>query len=186
MKERATRVCDGTSQEHKDAEGIIAFVMDGGGNVETTHERIAVALDLWRNHGGGIRSVDESRYHRARNHARDRIDSTGRPCCGYTLHYRRSGPTSTLALIDPSGSLGSHAGPAIATFRGWVSRERQHQTENQRQTETVESLADHALSVGDKVGYRLMQRVSIAIENDGSIPGSMMAEVEAWLGTLVP
>lgn len=184
MKDRSERACDATTKEHADAVRIVEYLIDRNGAVEATHEAIARTLGMYRDHGGGVMSVDQKRYGRARNHVRDRIDENGQPCCGYTLEYRRSGKTSILALIDPSGDLGHHATAAIATIRGWVSRERQHHTENQRMLETVELLSDHVLAHKDRDGYRLLQRASIEIERDGTVGPSTMAELNYWLDSL--
>jgi len=182
MKPRDARPrCVATSREHTDAVALVEYLIGRNGVVEATHETIARQLGMLRDHGAGLLRVDTGRLHRARNHIRDRVDERGRPCCGYTVHYRRCGPTSTLALIDPTGDVGEHAHAAIGTVRGWVSRERQHHTENQRMMETVELLSDHILARGDRAGYRLMQRVSIEIERDGSVSTSTMAALDGWL-----
>lgn len=184
MKPREERTCDGRSREHRDALLLVELLLDHNGDIEETHEEVADSLGFRRAVTGGMRQIDMSRYHRARNHVRDRIADDGRPCCAFTIHYRRSGRNSVLALIDPSGDLGSHAIAAIATIRGFVSRERQHHTENQRQIESVELLADHVLSNSDRQGYRLLQRVAVAIEEHGTIPPTLMAELEVWLAGL--
>ena len=182
MKERSERVCDATSKEHADATRIIEYLIDRDGAVEETQDAIARALAMFRDHGGGVLSVDSARFHRARNHLRDRVAEDGRPCCGYTVNYRRSGNGgSSLTLTDPTGDLGDHASAAIETIRGWASRERQHHTENQRMVEQLELLADHVLANTDRQGYRLLQRTSIEIERDGTVSPTTMAELHVWL-----
>lgn len=179
-KSREDRVCSAASQEHSDAQAIVEYLLDRNGHAEDTQGSIARQLGMLRDAGRGIYQVDTGRFHRARNHIRDRVDENGRPCCGYTLHYRRSGPMSDLALVDPGGDLGEHAKAAIATVLGMVSRERQHHTENQRMIETVELLGDHALANEDRQGYRLCQRTSIEIERDGTISPPTMSALELW------
>lgn len=182
MKTRDERaVCNPTSQVHTDAVRIVEHLLDHNGQVVDTQEGIARKLAMFRDHGGGVLRIDTARFHRARNHMRDRVDANGRPCCGFTIHYRKSGPNSHLALIDPSGDLGDHALAAKGLILGWASREKQHKTENLRMTETAELLGDHALALGDKQGYRLMQRVSIELERDGTITAATMADLEVWL-----
>lgn len=185
MKPREERICRPDTQEHEDAQAIVDFIFRQGGEITTSNEGLAVELGLWKNLGAGHRRTNMARIRAAKNHIRDRVDrKTGKPCCGYTIHYRHSGRESILTLIDPSGNIGSHATAAVASFRGWLTREHQHNTENQRQIETVEMLADHALANNDRVGFRLLQRVSIALDQDGVIPLPLMAEVEVWLGSL--
>jgi hypothetical protein len=181
MKPREDRICDAATREHADAQALVTYLIGLDGTVEATQESIAGQLGFWRELGRGIRTIEMSRFHRARNHVRDRIDSEGHPCCAYTLHYRRSGSTSTLSLVDPTGELFDHARAAIGTIRGWVSRERQHHTENTRMVETCELLADHCLARDDRKGYRLLQRVEIEIERDGTVTPNTMAELDTWL-----
>lgn len=146
MKAREDRVCDATSREHRDAQMLVEHLLDANGHVSDSQDTIARKLGMLRDCGGGVLRIDSGRFHRSRNHVRDRVDPEGRPCCGYTIHYRRSGPDSALALVDPTGDLGDHARAAVSTILGMVSRERQHHTENLRMIETVELLGDHALS----------------------------------------
>lgn len=181
MKPRDERVCAGTTKEHADAVRLVEYLIAHDGTVEITQDELARKLNFRRNLGGGVERVDTKRYHRARNHVRDRVDENGRPCCGYTLHYRKSGPESWLSLIDPTGDLGSHAKQAWGTVRGWVSRERQHHTENQRHVETLELLANHVLANNDRHGYRLLQRAEIEIEQNGTISPNTIAELDVWL-----
>lgn len=186
MKPREDRVCDGRSREHRDAVLLVDFLLEHDGRIEETHEEVADRVGFRRTMSGGLRSIDLPRYNRARNHIRDRIDDQARPCCVFTIHYRRSGRISVLALIDPSGDLGSHAHASIASIRGWVSRQRQHATENQRMVESVELLADHVLANQDRRGYRLLQRTAVAVEEQGFVPIPLMAELNAWLVGLAP
>lgn len=173
--------CTGTSQEHADAIAIVEFLMGNNGTVEANQDEIARKLDMLKYEKRGLYTTDVGRYNRARNHLHERVDVDGRPCCGYRIHYRRSGPISTLSLVDPSGDLGAHAKAAIGTVRGWSSREKQHHTESQRMIKTVEALADHSLANGDKHGYRLLQHVCIQLETNGTVPPGLMAELDVWL-----
>jgi hypothetical protein len=181
MKPRDERQrCPGTSREHRDAVKIVELLLDSNGAVEATQEQIADRLNFYQDIGRGMRRVNIRRYHRARNHVRDRVDENGRPCCGFTVHYRKSGRTSWLALIDPSGDLGEHATAALGTVRGWVSRERQHHTENTRMIETLSLLADHALARSDMDGCRLCTRASLEIEQHGTVSPPTMAQLHVW------
>ncbi len=184
--------CKNTStQEHKDAEQLVQYLMVQDGETLETNAEVAGGLDFWIDMGGGHKRIDENRYYRARNHVRDRVgvDDEGNhvgPCCGYQLHYRKDGPVgqSTLTLIDPSGNLGHHAAQVVGTVKGWLTRERQHMTETRRHQWSVETLGDHALANGDRDGYRLCQRASIEIEEFGSIRETTMAELSVWMETV--
>lgn len=145
---------------HDDALALVEYLMARGGKVAKTNEAIAIELGMLKKLGGG-------NLH------------------GYRLHYRASGRGgSELTLIDPTGDLGPHANAAIESVRGWMSREAQHHTENQRQIETWERLGDHALAQGDKTGYRICARASVELERDGTVSQATMAEAAVWLNAM--
>jgi hypothetical protein len=169
---------------HDDGLALVEYLMARGGKVEKTNEAITVDLGMLKNLGGGVRQVDGARFTQARHHVQDGTDADGKPCCGYRLHYRSSAKATEFTLIDPTGDLGPHANAAIESVRGWVVREKQHHTENQRQIETWERLGDHALARGDKMGYRVCQRAALDLENDGSVSAHTMAEATVWLDTV--
>jgi hypothetical protein len=170
-------------QVHADAEALVEYLLARDGRVEQTNEAIALSLNMMLNRGGGHWVVDAGRFVRARNHVKDSV-LDDKPCCGYRLHYRTSARGGELTLIDPTGDLGPHARTAVETIRGWLTRESQHHTENQRQVETVERLGDHALARGDRVGYRLCTRMAVELDRDGSVSAPTMAEVQVWLASL--
>lgn len=166
---------------HEDALALVWYLMEKGGKVSKTNEAIAMDLGMLKNLGGGNLRVDDSRFQQARHHVQDRTEDE-KPCCGYRLHYRASGRRgSELTLIDPTGDLGAHADAAIESVRGWMSRESQHHTENQRQIETWQTLGDHALSRGDKVGYRLCTTAAVDLDQHGTVTSKTMAEVTVWI-----
>lgn len=169
---------------HDDALALVEYLMARGGKVAKTNQAIAIDLGMLKNLGGGNLQVDDSRFQQARHHIQDgTVD--GKPCCEYRLHYRASGRAgSELTLIDPTGDLGPHANAAIESVRGWMSRESQHHTENQRQIETWERLGDHALARGDKTGYRICARASVELERDGTVSSDTMAEAAVWLNAM--
>jgi hypothetical protein len=169
---------------HDDALQLVEYLMLKGGSVEKTNEGIALDLKMLRSHGGGHFQVDMARFAQARLHVQDSTTPDGKPCCGYRLHYRALARGALFSLIDPTGDLGSHANAAIESVRGWVAREKQHKTENQRQIETFERLGEHCLARGDKGGYRICQRCSLELENEGTISASTMAEAAVWLDAL--
>jgi hypothetical protein len=181
---RSSRLCKPATQEHTDGVALIELLLDAGGKVEATQDELAAKLGMLRLLGGGFRATDLSRFHRARNHVRDCVDSAGQPCCGFGLHYRKAGRVSVLALIDPSGDLGEHADAAIASILGWITRERQHHSENTRMTESFQLLASHALARGDLNGQRLCITASIEIEQHGTVQPATMALLRAWAGSL--
>ncbi len=183
--------CRPATKEHRDGVRLVEYLMARGGETIETNAELAGGLDFWIDMGGGHKRIDENRYYRARNHVRDRVEVDGEgnhvgPCCGYQLHYRKDGAKgkSILTLIDPSGDLGSHAAQVIGTIEGWLTRDRQHITEIRRHQASVETLGDHALANGDRDGYRLCQRVSIEIEEFGSIRETTMAELSVWMETV--
>lgn len=172
--------CNATTKAHADAMKIVEFIVDQNGTVEATQDEIARKLDMVKHQGRGFLSIDNSRYRRALNHIADCVDEDGKPCCGYRLHYRKAGQVSTLSLADPTGDLGSHAQVSIGNLLGWMSRERQHHTENQRQVHNFETLADHALAKGDKQGYKLLQRAIVDLDRDGTVLPETMAQLQVW------
>ena len=175
--------CDGVSNEHADALMLVEYLMEHDSSVEATQDEIARKLDMLKHERRGVYAIDTGRYHRARQHLMDRCDGDGKPCCGFRVHYRKSGQYSVLALIDPSGDLGSHAKAAMASIEGYISRKRQHDTEDRRMTETFRAVADHCLSKGDLDGARLMLTASIDIERAGAITPQSMTEIEVWIAT---
>lgn len=176
----ASKVCGGTTQAHADAVKLVEFLMEQGGAVDLTQDEIARKLDMLKHQSRGIMTIDKSRYNRARNHLADCVGRDARPCCGYRLNYRRSGIQSVLTLVDPSGDLGSHAKASMASLLGWISRERQHHTENRRQVLEFEALADHALANKDKHGYKVLQRAIIDLDRDGTVLPETMAQLQVW------
>ena len=175
--------CDGVSKEHADALLIVEYLMEHDSAVEATQDEIARKLDMLKYERRGMFAIDTGRYHRARQHLMDREDAEGKPCCGFRVHYRKSGQYSVLALIDPSGDLGSHAKAAMASIHGYISRKRQHDTEDRRMTETFRAVADHCLSKNDLDAAKLMLTASIDVERLGAIAPQTMSEIEIWLAT---
>jgi flavin-binding protein dodecin len=169
---------------HDDALALVEYLLAQGGRVAKTNDSLAFDLSFVINHGGGVRQVDKSRFAQARNHVKDSVRGGG-PCCGYRLHYRSTVRNTEYALIDPNGSLGSHLDAAIETVRGWAVREAQHHTENQRQVETFEVLGDHALSRGDKEGYRICVKAAVELDRDGTVTSNTMADLQVWLSNLM-
>ena len=183
MSEAIGKTCRGNSQEHQDAIAVISLLMDEGGSSPLPNAEIAYQLGFTTRRGKTI-EVDQGRFYRARNHVKDRVWKDGKPCCGYQLHYREIKGEAHLALIDPTGDLGEHAVAAVANLRGWMARERQHQTESLRQIASFEALADHALARGDKDGYRLCQRAIIDLDDLGTVRPKTMAELNVWVDAL--
>lgn len=165
---------------HDDGLALVEYLMARGGASNKSNEAITIGLGMFVNRGGGMHQVDKARFTQARRHVQDGMDATGAPCCGYRLHYRSSAQGTEFTLIDPTGDLGPHAGAAMESFRGWMTREAQHHTENLRQIETCERLGDHALARGDKVLYRICARGAVEIEQTGTISAATMAEFAVW------
>lgn len=175
------RECRGTGKVHRDAEKIIEFLLGENGSVECGNGEIARKLGFLKNKSGGIFILDQSRFQRARSHINDARTPEGKPCCAYNVNYRRSGAGgSTLALIDPEGSIEDHWRSAVANLLGIMSRERQHQTETRRCIQQVEDLADFALNRGDKTGYRVCQRVVTDLDHYSVIHGDTLGEFISW------
>ena len=142
---------------HNDAVALVEYLLAHGGKVNSTNESIAVALGMRKTLGAGAVA---GRYVPLRSGSQpcEGQHEQREACTGYRLHYRTSGRDGEMYLIDPTGDLADHAGPTIETIRGWMVREAQHHTENQRQVETIMRLGDHALSRGDRIGYRRASR----------------------------
>lgn len=167
---------------HDDAVVLTEYLANHGGKVAMSNADLAVTLGFTRKVGAGLVQVDMSRFVQARNHVKDRV-TTG-PCTGYTLHYRSSARGTEFALVDPTGSLGSHLTVVVESVRGWLVREEQHRTENRRQTIEFERLGDHALANGDRDGQRLCVKAAVEVENDGFISATTMADLNVWLTAL--
>lgn len=176
-------VCKGDTQEHQDAQALIGFLMEQGGSSPLNNRDVALELGFISRRGTDIK-VDIDRFYRARNHVKDRVWEDGRPCCAYRLHYREIKKQAHLALIDPTGDLSEHALAALATLRGWVVRERQHQSESSRQVVSFEALADHALARNDKSGYRLCQKAIIELDDVGTVKPTTLAELNVWVESI--
>lgn len=174
--------CDGTTKVHADAMKIAEFLFEQGGTVEIPNMELARKLDMLKRNGAMF-DYDKPRFSRAKNHLMDSVATDGKPCCGYRVHYRRSGLVSTWSLHDPTGGLGAHREGAMGNLLGWMSRERQHQTENRRQITAFETLADDVLANGDREGYKLLQRAVIDLDRDGTVLPETMALLQAWAGT---
>lgn len=173
--------CDATTKAHADALKIVEFLADHDGTIEIPQDELARKLDMLKHQkGAGMYLIDKSRFSRARTHLMDCVDAEGKPCCGYRIHYRRSGSGSTFSLSDPKGDMGAHREAAIGSVLGWMSRERQHHTENQRQIATFETLADDVLQNGDKEGYKILQRAVIDLDRDGTVIPETMAQLQSW------
>lgn len=176
--------CDGTSKVHADAMKIAEFLIENNGTVEIPQDQLAHKLDMLKHEKRGFYLVDKGRFSRARNHLMDSVAADGKPCCGYRVHYRRAGLISTWSLHDPSGGLGAHREGALGNLLGWMSRERQHQTENRRQIGAFDALADDVLRNGDREGYKLLQRAVIELDRDGTVLPETMALLQSWAGSL--
>lgn len=169
---------------HDDALQLVEYIMARGGKVQKSNEAIADDLGMRKNRGGGVRLVDMPRFAQARRHVQDGTSPDGKPCTGYRLHYRSTARDTEFALADSTGDMGSHVVVAIESVRGWLVRERQHQTENHRQIEIWERLGDHALARNDKTGYRICMRAAIELEQDGTVSSKTMADANVWLDAL--
>lgn len=176
-------LCRPEAPQHTDAVALVELLMESGGYMTDSNPEIAMRLGFTTRRGQ-LMDIDMGRFYRARNHVRDRVDHDNRPCCGYQLHYRNVKGREVFALIDPSGDLGEHAYAAVGQLRGWMTRERQHQTENNRQVRTLAELGTHALSRGDKDGYRLCVMGTIDLEEHGTIRPTTMAAMAVWVSSL--
>lgn len=175
-------VCAATSREHADAVKLVDYLIEQSCRVEAPQEVLARKLNLVT-HKGGLLVTDVQRFHRARQHLMERVDSLGEPCCGFRLHYRKSGPASELVLVDPTGDLGEHVRSAMAAIEGFVSRKRQHATEDRRMAETFRAAADHSMSQGDLAAARMLLAADLDVERFGSVTPQTMADLELWLAT---
>lgn len=176
--------CKGDSQEHRDALAIVDFIFNEGGSTRLSNPELAQCLGFTKRYGNVV-TVDEGRFYRARNHARDRVDKgSSVPCTGYGLHYRDVKGKPHWALLDPKGKASDLALAGIETLRGWSVREAQHHTENQRQVVTFERLGDQAFANGDKDGYRLCMEAIIELQREGTVSDALMAQLQIWAASL--
>jgi len=179
------RICKG-GNPHDDAEVFVAWLFDKPGQKtgEST-ETIIKALQWYKREGG----PDRDRYRRAVNHAKDFIDrATGKPCVGWTINYRGSGKGSNIiALTDPQAvSVDDWTIKTIATMHGFVQQEKQQATINRRMAFHFEDFADFLLNKEppDRVGYRVLTRMTTELEHDGFITEESANAFLAWVATV--
>jgi len=171
------KVCDGTSGTHADAATLVEYLIGLGGSTLDTNERVAAILWPFR-HG----QPDRNRFYRARNHVKDRVDESGQPCCGFGLHYRDI--DGALTLVDPVDKTATLPMAAIQSEVGWMLREKQHHTENERHSRTLSLFADACMTRGDTVGVRINLKCANELETFGTIAPASMAEWDLWRASL--
>lgn len=168
---------------HDDAERLVEFLMETEGKTTSNINGLCVKLG-WLKGNGSIRETDRGRFQAARNHVKDAVGNDGEPCTGYRLHYMSGKQDGMLVLIDPEAGLMTLAEGAIARLAGWLQREKQHQTENAREMETLERLAQQANKTGDTFGHKVCLKASIDIEEFGTVRPKTMAEMQVWVDSL--
>lgn len=167
---------------HNDAIALVEYLLARGGKIDKPAEQIA--LDLrWEQRLGGMRQTDLGRFHRARNHVKDGRGADGRPCTGYSLHYRTSGQGSRWMLIDPAGDLAHHLDAAIEELRGDIGQQVAFRTINGRRIATAEQMAEWCLKANpqDGRGHRLMIEYSMELKKFGALSDGLIAEINLWL-----
>jgi hypothetical protein len=172
--------CKGTSGEHKDAQKLVAYLIAQGLGTDDSNDEVASKV-FRLSHG----MPDTGRFHRARNHIRDRVEEAdaSKPCTGYTLHYRGIN-NSRLELIDPNASLANRGRAALHHLLGVVTRERQHQTEMARNAASFMAMGNECSMAGDTYGASLNYRCATEIDTVGTITPRSLGEYHAWVDSL--
>jgi hypothetical protein len=167
---------------HLDALALVEYLMQQP-HAETSQSAPEIARMLgWEKRLGMNRVTDLKRFHIARNHVKDGRDQ-GKPCTGYSLHYRTSSAGNVWKLIDPSGSLQDHIYAAASEIRGDLQQQITFRTINGRRIATAEQMADWCLKATpqDGVGHRLMIEYSMELKKFGTVTDSLLAEINLWL-----
>ncbi len=167
---------------HDDAVALAEYMLARGGQADKPAEQIALDLK-WEQRLGGMRQTDMGRFQRARNHLKDGRAKDGKPCTGYSLHYRTSGKGSVWKLIDPAGGLQHHMDAAIEEIRGDIQQQVSFRTVNGRRISTAEQMAEWCLKAEtpDGRGHRLMLEYSIELRKFGAVSDGLIAEINLWL-----
>jgi hypothetical protein len=167
---------------HNDAIALVEYLLARGGKDDKPAEQIAQDL-RWEQRLGGMRQTDMGRFHRARNHVKDGRSKDGRPCTGYSLHYRSSALGSHWMLVDPSGDLGHHTLVAAEELRGDIQQQVAFRTINGRRIATAEQMAEMCLKQAppDGVGHRLLLTYTMELKRFGAISDELIAEIMVWL-----
>ena len=177
------RPCRG-KQSHADAEAIVLF-LEAQPDFQTTLPNMQIAARMgWLRHGG---TVDKGRFRAAMNHLKDSIAADGKPCTGYVVHYRDSGPARALSLIADGVNV---AVLQLEQHRGWLRIDKQRRTENRRHIASLE--ADRSVLMatmpGNKWaqdGYDILTRMVMDLDTDGYIRESTLIEYEVWAAVRV-
>lgn len=172
--------CKVDSQVHRDAAGIVEYVHQHGGELHISHKKLGKACGIEAHVANGLYRVNDRRVYAALTHLKESVDANDRPCCGYRVHYKHSGPDAILRLIDP---LDEHdvIRSGIETIRGWFQIEKRQLTENRRQVNVLETLAEQAFSNGDRFGYDVCRNAMHDLEKDGRLSAATQAELSVWL-----
>lgn len=167
---------------HDDAVALAEYMLARGGQADKPAEQIALDLK-WEQRLGGMRKTDTGRFQRARNHLKDGRAKDGKPCTGYSLHYRTSGKGSVWKLIDPAGGLQHHMDAAIEEIRGDIQQQVSFRTVNGRRIATAEQMAEWCLKADppDGRGHRLMLEYSMELRKFGAVSDGLIAEINLWL-----
>lgn len=175
------RPCVGATKVHDDAVRIVNFILNEGKWTDLTNEQLATKCGFWQEQGS-IRRLNMPRFHKAVRHTKDRCDEEGNPCCYWTLHYRSAGPSgSVLALIDPTGDLGTHAKAVVGQLYGSMNKQKSQETENRRDMESWQLLAKHAGANGDLYGHSICMQAGTDLRRYGHVRADTMAELELWM-----
>lgn len=166
---------------HDDAIALVEYLLANSGKTDLSAEKLAVELGWEQRFGGGMRQSDMARFHRARNHVKDGRAKDGKPCTGYSLHYRASGQGALWMLVDPSGDLDHHLHVAIEKMRGDIQQQVAFRTVNGRRIADCEQASELCLKRGDGIGHRLMLEAAMEYRKYGALSDPLIAEVNLWL-----
>lgn len=166
---------------HQDALAIVNYFIDHNGHVELVREALVEELNWWTRLSNGMKQLDLPRFARAVNHLKDGRTNDGKPCTGFSLHYRTSGRTSSWMLVDPAGDVNHRLDVAIETIRGDIQQEVAFRTVNGRRKANAEQAAETCLKQDDGVGHRLLLTYAVEIERFGAVSNGLLAELNDWL-----
>jgi hypothetical protein len=176
------KTCRGRGS-HRDAVALVEYLFAHGGKSTLTAQKIAEELH-WERRLGSMRQTDMPRFHLARNHVRDgRIK--GRPCTGYSLHYRTSRQGNEWRLIDPTGGLEQHLEAGYREISGDLQQQVAFRTINGRRIATAEQMAEMCLKATpmDGIGHRVMLEYAMELRKFGAVSDQLLAEINQWLST---
>jgi hypothetical protein len=167
------RNCTATTQTHRDGDRIIDYLLDNGGSTSLTKTQLAIHFG-WHS----------QRITRAIIHVIEHVATgTDTPCCGFSLHYRKSGRTSVLSLLDPVDAQPYDVAVA-ASVAGVFTRINQHRIESNRIQTYLGVLLVQTTKHSDERGASALRHAIADLDTTGRISDATRLDIEAWLTQL--